>query len=283
VFDSDKKLLGFTYLTSTTFRVIYSRQQRVFAEHMLTRLILLFVTECGSVPAALFVKATYFKREVYDAACRLSTKESLPFPCPDFVCPVDTVLPGYPWVELVDVRSYTQARNGFKPVDVTQFPPPGSILRYGTSTIVTVTATDASNRSLSCTSSVIAPRLLPCGTVEVSLPAGTYGRTGVFQPNRTIVTGTVFKMKGILQNQLGGRGSVTARLRKGSDKYTGSVVFQGNRTKGAINNLFITSPFSFLNASSSLAVDLDVINNTNVAKNAARYVVYCQEVFAAYS
>jgi hypothetical protein len=157
---------------------------------MLTRLILLFVTECGSVPAALFVKATYFKREVYDAACRLSTKESLPFPCPDFVCPVDTVLPGYPWVELVDVLPYTQARNGFKPVDVTQFPPPGSILRYDTTTIVTVTATDAASRSVSCTTTVIAPPLVRCGSVEVNVTAGTYVRTGVFQPNRNIVTGT---------------------------------------------------------------------------------------------
>ena len=240
------------------------------------------MTDCGLAPATFFLKASYFRLEVHDAACKLSTSETLPSPCPDWVCPVDAVLPGYPWVELVDVRPYTQARNEFAPLEVTQSPPPGSILRYDTTTSVTVTATDASNRSVSCQTSVLAPQLIPCGTVEVNLTSGTYSRTGTFQPNRTIVTGTVFKMKGILQNKLTGKGSVTARLRQGSDKYTGSVVFQGNRTKGAINNLRINSPFSFLNASSSLVVDLEVKNVTDALKNVARYVVYCQEVFAAY-
>lgn len=231
----------------------------------------------------MFLKASYFKADVQAVACKLSMIDVLPFPCPDFVCPVDTIMPGYPWVELLDVRQYARARNGFAPVNVSQSPAPGSILRFDTTTEVTVTATDATNRSLSCKSNVIAPPLEPCGTVEINVTAGTYGRVGVFQPNRTIVTGTVFKMKGVLQKDLTGKGSVTARLRKGSDKYTGSIVFQGNRTKGALNNLAITSPFSFLNVSSSLAVDLDVRNNTNEEENVARYVVYCQEVFAAYS
>jgi hypothetical protein len=66
-------------------------------------------------------------------------------------------------------------------------------------------------------------------------------------------------------------------LQKGSEKCTGSIEFEGNRTKGALNNILIHSPFP---STYPLAVVLEVKNNTNPATNIARYVVYCQNLFS---
>jgi hypothetical protein len=200
----------------------------------------------------------------------------LPFPCPDFVCPYDLLEHGYPWVELLDVGQYARARNGFSPVQFAQFPPPGSILRFGTTRGVHLTATDADNRSLSCTTSVTVPQVVLCGTVQMNVTAGSYRQVGEFQPSDGVLAGTLYKMKGILQSRLTGKGSVIARLRKGGDKFTGSIAFKGNRTKGAINNLMIPSPFTKRNASDALVVDLTVSNNTNPGTNVVRYDVFCE-------
>jgi HYR domain len=227
----------------------------------------------------IVLNAAIVKSSLHTLACQLSRRPILHFPCPDFICPLTRVQFGYPWAQLYEVWWDTQARNGFAPVSISQSPPPGSILRFGTTTEVTVTATDAANQSLSCTSTVIAPPLVVCGDVEMNVTAGSYSRVGAFRPRGDIVTGTVFKLKGILQSRLTGKGSVIARLRKGGNKLTGSIVFQGNRTKGALNNLMITAPFTYFNASKSLVVDVQVNNNTNQGDNVARYVVYCQELF----
>jgi hypothetical protein len=216
------------------------------------------------------------------AICALSRSDTIPLECPDFVCPLDAVQLGYPWSEIADVAPTARARNGFSPVVRTQFPPPGSIIRHNSRTEVTVTSTDAGNRSISCTTRVYVPQLALCGSVDMIVPMGTSVQRGAFKPisNRTIFIGTAFKMKGYLQNRLQGRGSATARLRKGGDKYGGTITFRGNRTKGALNNLAIVEPFSFINSSNALQVDLQVRDNTNPEKNVARYMVYCQEDFA---
>jgi hypothetical protein len=219
-------------------------------------------------------------------ACQLSWSDELPFPCPDFVCPVNTVQTGYPWAELPDVWMYAKYRNGFgrRTLYMDQYPPPGTIVRYNSSTAVTLTAYDPNtNQTESCTTSVTVPQLVPCGTVNVTVPPGTYTKVGVFEPYKLVMSGTLYKMKGVLQSGLRGRGSITSRLWKGSDRYSGSLVFKANRTKGALNNLRISSPFSAVNPSDALQVNLDVRNVTGAANNFASYVVYCQEAVYSYS
>jgi hypothetical protein len=228
----------------------------------------------------LILNATYFKSDLETLACRVSRSSVLPFPCPDFACPTDQILHGYPWVELPDFRGNTRSWNGFEPVEMSQYPPPGTILRFGTTREVNVTATDAANRTVSCTTTVTVPPVVPCGTVEMNVTAGSYNRTGEFQANRTIIAGTLYKMKGILQSRLTGKGSVKARLQKGSDKYTGSIEFKGNRTKGTLYNLMISTPFTYQTASEALQVHLTVTNNTNRDDTIARYDVYCELLYA---
>jgi hypothetical protein len=174
-----------------------------------------------------------------------------------------------------------RARNGFVPTNVAQSPPPGSIARFNSVTKVTLTAHDGENRSLSCNTNVRAPPLSVCGSVEMNITRDTVNRLGVFvRSDRYVtITGTAFKMKGKLQNELAGRGSVTGRLRKGGEKYAGSITFKGNQTKGALNNFMIDEPFTLMNASDALQINMTVQDNENPEVNVAKYVVYCQETF----
>jgi hypothetical protein len=213
--------------------------------------------------------------------CALSRSEELLGVCPDYSCPPPTQLLGYPWGEIPDLTRAVRARNGYRPVEVSQFPPPGSVVRYDSVTEVGLTATDAEGRSEGCTTRVSVPPLIACGTVQMNVPPGTSTQRGIFtpDPDRITIAGTAFKMKGILQSRLQGRGSVTARLRKGGDKYGGTITFRGNRTKGALNNLAIVEPFSALNSTQALQVDLHVRDNVNPGGNVAYYTVYCQEEY----
>jgi hypothetical protein len=234
---------------------------------------------CGGLGGTTFLRASHYLDEIRDAICALSRSDVLPVACPDLFCPIEIWKSGYPWIELPDLTREVVARNGFHPVDVSQFPPPGSIIRFDSDTEVTVTATDSSNQSRSCSVYVTVPPLAFCGTVEMNVPRGTsFQSGGEFKdiPDSIIISGVAYKMKGILQSRLQGKGSVTARLRKGGDKYHGSITFRGNRTKGALNNLAIAEPFSFVNSSRALRVDLQVWNNVNPGRNVARFDVYCQ-------
>lgn len=210
----------------------------------------------------------------------MSRSDDLPFPCPDFVCPVDVTQLGYPWIQMSDYRPDAKSRNGFMPVLLTQSPPPGSIFRFDSTVSYTITAIDASNRTESCTARVFVPPLTVCGTVELNVTErGSSRIQAPFVPlsNRTIIVATVYKMKGRLENGLRGGGSATARLTKGSDKLNGAIRFRGNKTEGSLNNLVVKEPFTYYNASRALQVDLQVTDNANPDTNVARFDVYCQE------
>jgi hypothetical protein len=249
------------------------------------------VSDCGfQYPYAVILRSSFFKPAVEAAACQMTRSEALPFPCPDFVCPVDAIRLGYPWIEMSDYRADANARNGFAPVAMTQSPPPGSIFRYDSTIPYTIVATDAANRTESCTSQVLVPPLTACGTVQLTVAAagqqqqqGGGGASRIRAPfvpvsTRTIIVATVYKMKGILQSRLRGRGAATARLTKGGDKLTGGIRFRGNKTEGSLNSLAVEEPFTYYNASEALQVDLQVRDNANPANNVARFDVYCQEV-----
>lgn len=200
----------------------------------------------------------------------------MPFPCPDVSCPLNSVRLGYPWVELFDARSNVRIRNGFAPVSMTQLPPPGSVLRFNSTTNYSVGATDASNLTQRCSSFVTVPPLSACGFVEVDVTTGSQNQSVAFV-NRTTVRGAVVKMKGSLKDRLQGVGSVSARLVKGVERYRGAITFQGKKTKGVLKPGMILKPFSSQDESKSLQIDLQVKNNVNTVVNVARFVLYCQE------
>jgi hypothetical protein len=237
---------------------------------------------CGlpNPPLVLTLRSYAFKEAVERTACQMSRSADPPFRCPDFTCPVDLTQFGYPWIEMPDHRPGAVARNGFEPVSMTQFPPPGAIHRYGSTIPYTVTGVDATNRTESCAAAVYVPPLTACGTVNLNVTGGvgSSNRRAPFvqYPNRTLSIATAYKMKGILSRRLRGSGTATARLYKGGDKQNGAITFRGNQTKGALNNVMVTANFNFLNVSRALQVDLQVRNNANAGPNLARFDVYCQ-------
>jgi hypothetical protein len=164
--------------------------------------------------------------------CGLSASPGeLPF-CPALVCPHDARLLGYPWALLPDGTSSIQGARGFDPVRAVQTPPPGTPLWRDTTTNVTIIAYDALGNQLECTWKVEVPPLVEVGTLEFSgYDDGQYWRLWSALGGN----GRIYKMTGRLIDRLRGSGaSVSARLRKGGDKYTGSIPLTNNRTRGSV-------------------------------------------------
>jgi hypothetical protein len=116
---------------------------------------------------------------------------------------------------------------------------PGTPLWRNTTTNVTVVAEDAAGRQLECTWYVHVPPLVVVGTTVVDVPESSNG-TAVAQSSRFYsvgagIAGRVYKLSGRVSDRVGGAGSsIRARLRNGSNKYTGSLRLQENRTKGTV-------------------------------------------------
>jgi hypothetical protein len=210
------------------------------------------------------------------AVCNLSDEDTLSFTCPDFSCPADAEIHGYPFIGLPNGIPLTKSRNGFIPVQATQYPPPGSIRRFGSTTPVTITATDANNRTLACTWNVIVPPLVQLGTVELNVTTGTYNNSAPFQRLNTVVSGTAYKMKGILQDRIRGKGTVQSRLQKGSHKYDGTAITLSSQKRFGRVNFNLPIWFTFDMGASDLAVNVNVVKNTDPSANIARYIVFGQ-------
>jgi hypothetical protein len=165
--------------------------------------------------------------------CALSDSlGELPF-CPALVCPRDARLLGYPWALLPNGTSSIQGAQGFEPVRAIQSPPPGTPLWRDTTTNVTITAFDALGIQLECIWKVDVPPLVEVGVVEI--PVTDDGPAVHLFGSDLGGNGRIFKMTGRLVDRLrGSGGSVNSRLRKGGDKYTGSIRLANNRTRGAV-------------------------------------------------
>lgn len=233
------------------------------------------VCEVSGYPA-LFARISLVKSLLEGAVCNLSDEDALPFSCPDFSCPADAEVHGYPFIELPNGIPLTRSRNGFIPVQATQYPPPGSILRFGTTTPVTIAAVDANNRTLACAWKVTVPPLVQLGTVELNVTTGTYNRLAPFQRLNTVVSGTVYKMKGVLQDRIVGKGTVQSRLQRGSHKYDGTAITLSSQKNFSRVNVNLPIWFTFDMGVSDLAVNINVVNNTDPSPKIVRYIVLGQ-------
>jgi hypothetical protein len=212
--------------------------------------------------------------------CALSeAKEALSF-CPDLVCPNDARLLGYPWVLLPNGTGSVVGIQGFDPVRVTQWPPPGTPLWRGTTTNVTMTAIYAAGRKLECVWVVLVAPLVELGQLDLDLPNGTYTTSGQFQRTAPqAITGRNYKMSGKTGDQLSGSGSsAAAKLRHPSDKYTGRPLrlkqkLNQNETKGRISVPRVPLDFGGSNTSD---VELVVKVVRNARANNATFKVYGQ-------
>ena len=80
--------------------------------------------------------------------CKLSSYHAnLSFPCLRLVCPPDVTLEWDSTVVLPSALHEIQAPPGFVAVNVTQWPPAGKVLKWGSKTVVTVSARNASSPS----------------------------------------------------------------------------------------------------------------------------------------
>lgn len=205
--------------------------------------------------------------------CGLSESPGeLPF-CPALVCPHDARLIGYPWALLPNGTGSIKGTQGFDPVRVIQNPPPGTPLWRDTTTNVTFTAFDAAGNQLTCTWIVEVPPLAVVGELEfpiyddrtsVRLFGSVYGGNG-----------KIFKMTGRLSDRLRGSGaSVSARLRKGGDKYTGTLRLANNQTRGAVAFPTLDVKFSDFKV---LGVELEVQVKRVTKAATVVYKLYGQE------
>jgi hypothetical protein len=233
---------------------------------------------CGDAVQGQFVRVSQIADWLIHNVCALSEdREALAF-CPDLVCPADRTILGYPWVELPDGTRLTKALHGFSPVTVSQFPPAGTPLWRNTTTKVTVMATDSLNRSLECIWNVTVPPLVELGQATLTIPPGNSSDIGFFDlTHGTALTGSVYKMKGGLQDSLRGAGSsIGARLRRGrrGDQYGGSLKIVENRINASVRTKR-RDPVGFARYGSN-NVRLEVSTRKNAKRNRAKFKVYGQ-------
>lgn len=170
--------------------------------------------------------------------CALSDRrDELPF-CPELVCPADARLLGYPWAVLQDGTSSVNGIRGFDPVNVTQWPPPGSILWRNTTTNVTIVAVDAEGRKAVCTWYVFVAPLVQLGTMTMdlaNLPGSTYTRTGKFRRDNSVLSGRIYKLSGRSSDTLSRKGSRIDTQFAGSSKQTGRpLIFNQSQTSDEV-------------------------------------------------
>lgn len=169
--------------------------------------------------------------------CRLTADQtSLPFDCPDFLCPLDGSILGYPTAALPSAADGTISYNGFDPVDVTQVPAAGTALPANGTTVVTVTATDASGRAETCDWIVKVPALEYVGGVDFPLPRGSQTEELPSYMWLSGTTGLVYRMEAVFYyNKLVGRNaSVTATLRQNDTSYEPILALAPNDYNGTV-------------------------------------------------
>jgi hypothetical protein len=176
----------------------------------------------------------------------------LPF-CPSLVCPVNARVLGYPFVELPDGTTDVKGFRGFVPTRVTQWLPPGTVLGANSTTIVTLSASDDFNRTLTCNWTVVVPPLVKLGEVRKVLFVGTYNETNVINvtnetteeytpvivPDEETLSRadkwTIFKMTARVQKKFRGRGKrESIAYPKSGDKYNGQLTVGPNQTRASI-------------------------------------------------
>lgn len=238
--------------------------------------------DCGDVNIRFpnFLRISFFADWIQRNVCALSDeRESLPY-CPELVCPRDARLLGYPWALLPNGTGSTFGIRGFDPVRLTQWPPPGTPLWRNTTTNVTITAFDASDRMVECIWHVHVPPLEEVGTVAVDVPEvpnGTILKSGKFSNNfgGYGMVGRVYKLSGRTADQVrGGGSSIKANLQKPSGKFAGTLKLQENRTKGAVAVPSVPLRYSLSETTSD--VSLEVQAERLVQANTVTYKAYGQ-------
>jgi hypothetical protein len=240
--------------------------------------------DCGATNAGFFnfVRISHIADWLIHNVCALSDdRETLAF-CPDLVCPADTLLMGYPWAELPDGSMRVEALHGFSPVVVSQYPPAGTPLWRNTTTKVTFWATDSLNRTLECIWRVTVPPLTELGEASLRIPPGNSVGNGSFTlTHGGALTGSIYKLKGGLQDYLRGAGSsISARLRKGrrGDQYGGSLKIVENRINETLRYKR-RDPVDFSRFRSN-DVRLEVSTQKNAKRNVATFKVFGQIQYA---
>jgi hypothetical protein len=227
--------------------------------------------------------------------CALSeSREGFSF-CPPLVCPHDARLIGYPWALLPNGTASVLGIRGFMPVRATQWPPPGTPLWRNTTTNVTITAFDASERTFECIWHVHVPPLVELGYTTFKLPSfpnGTIQKSSSLRLRGfTFKTGRIYKMSGITADRIKSQGTrLNGGLHK-SGKLTGAILrLLQNRTKGAIAVPKVKVEYSLsqpelgdesdshldvpVNATSDVKVHVELSRNANA--NNVTYRVYGQ-------
>jgi hypothetical protein len=236
--------------------------------------------DCAAVNGGSYklVKVAQVADWIERNACALSERREELLFCPELVCPADTRLLGYPWAVLQDGTTSVTGLRGFNPVNITQWPPPGTPLWRNTTTNVTITAFDTEGRRAECTWYVFVAPLVKLGTMTMplaSLPGSTYTKTGRFLRDRNVISGRIYKMSGRTSDKLKGSGSsVEARLGRGSGKNTGrALVFNQSQTRDEIEVPDVPIQFD---RSDESDVKLSVRVVRNARQNRVTYNVYGQ-------
>lgn len=217
---------------------------------------------------------------VRETICKLTDDAAaLPFGCPDFVCPPDTAVLGLANLKVPSSSGLTKSFNGYSPVSVTQEPVADSALRYGRSTFVNVTATNAAGDTRSCLWKVTVPEVDLIGALGVQLKKGTSSsRHALFM--ESMAPGVARQLGGFVYigSLEGGPGKVDGvvqgRLRSDANTTTAPVTLKGAAAGDDEKILDLKRPIQFT-PRSNLRV---LIKATSLPRTAVVvYFVYGQQ------
>lgn len=120
-----------------------------------------------------FIRVSYYSSWILETTCALTSDDGV-FQCPKLVCPAEERVLGYPQAKVPNATNKIKTFNGFKPREVVQSPPAGSLIN--SSTKVLVTAVDQSDQAESCEWLVTLPMMETMGDMYEYITGGTYER-----------------------------------------------------------------------------------------------------------
>jgi hypothetical protein len=141
-------------------------------------------------------RISYYADWISLSTCQISDDKNLSF-CPDLVCPLEEPVLGFPQAKIPNATRRVKVFNGFRPVNVTQSPPPGA--PFNDTTEVVVDAVDASGRTASCTWTVTYPPTVALGYATLDALQGEAGPEPVrFVTTQSTLSGLIVEMTGML-------------------------------------------------------------------------------------